>query len=62
VNQQDPQGPVNSIKFAIVAAVAASVASVIVLLLMGVDTQPAVIAGVVGAVVGSTIPTFAKRR
>ena len=60
MNHQDSKGPVNSIALAVIAAVAASVASVIVLLLMGVETQPAIIGGVVGAVVGCTVPMFGR--
>lgn len=46
----------------VLSAIAASLTCVIVLLFMGVDKKPAVIAAAIGAVVGSSVHAAARRK
>ncbi len=57
--QKQPSAPLT---MSIIAAAAAAFAVVIVLKLMDIETQPAVIAGVVGGVVGATVPAFGRSK
>jgi uncharacterized membrane protein YfcA len=56
------EGTSNSLAAGIIGGIAASLDCVGVLLLMDIELRPAVMAGVVGAVVGSMVSTVAYRK